>query len=562
MLPPLYHVSMLTHLRIQGYAVIDDLTLTLSPGLNALTGETGAGKSIVAGALSLLLGERASSDVVRAGAVRAVVEGVFDVSTRSDLASRVESLGVSPEEGLLILKREVLAEGRNRSWINGSPATAGMVGALGSALVDLHGQHEHQTLLRAEQQRRILDAFGGLGESAQEVARLHAALAETREALAHSQARAREIRAQVDFLRFQLGEIEAAAPQEDEEERITEEARRLEHARELTEDAARLHDALYGGDDALSDRLGDARAVLDRLARLDPTLDDLAGALESAYHQVVETGRSLGRYAERVEQDPERLEVLRRRQEVLFRLKRKYGPTLADVIETGRRVRSELAELEGTEERTQELDARAASGLAALKAAAARLGAGRAKAARKLAESVRRVLPELGMPGARFEVELTKLPEPGAGGEESVAFLVSVNRGFEPRPLSRVASGGELSRVMLALKSILARVDEVPTLVFDEIDAGVGGVVAGGVAAKLREIAGHHQVLVITHLPQLASRAHAHLRVDKAQESGATVTRVTHLEGEERVREIARMLGGDPDSARSRDHARELLEVG
>jgi DNA repair protein RecN (Recombination protein N) len=553
--------AMLTHLRIQGYAVIDDLTLTLSPGLNALTGETGAGKSIVAGALSLLLGERASADVVRAGAARAVVEGAFDLSGRGDLVRRLEGMGVAADDGLLILRREVLAEGRNRSWINGSPATAGMVGALGSELVDLHGQHEHQTLLRAAEQRRILDAFGGLAEQVKEVERLHRGLEATREAVERRRARAREIHAQVDFLRFQVGEIDAAAPADGEEERIAEEARRLEHARELTEDAERLHEALYGGEDALSDRLGEARAVLDRLTRLDPSLGDLAGGLETAYHQVVEVGRSLGRYAEHVEQDPGRLEALRRRQEVLFRLKRKYGPTLADVVETGRRVRAELAELEGAEEHIGELEARLAAERTTLHAAARRLGAGRAKAAGELAGAVRRVLPELGMPGARFEVELTSLPEPGAGGAESVAFLVAVNAGFEPRPLAKVASGGELSRVMLALKSILARVDEVPTLVFDEIDAGVGGVVAAGVAAKLREIAGHHQVLVITHLPQLASSAHAHLRVEKAELSGATITRVTHLEGEERVREIARMLGGDPDSVRSRDHARELLEA-
>jgi DNA repair protein RecN (Recombination protein N) len=552
---------MLTHLRIQGYAVIDDLTLTLSPGLNALTGETGAGKSIVVGALSLLLGERASSEVVRSGAGRAVIEGVFDVGGHPALLGQLDVFGLTPEDGVLILRREVLAEGRNRSWINGSPATASMVGALGSMLVDLHGQHEHQTLLRGDEQRHILDAFGGLPEQADQVARLHAALARTQGALASSEARAREIHAHADFLRFQLEEIEGAAPEEDEEDRLADESRRLEHARELTEDAARLHDALYGGEDALSDRLTEARSVLERLARLDPSLAELAGALENAYHQTVEVGRSLGRYAEHVDQDPERLDTVRRRQELLFRLKRKYGPTLLDVIETGRRVRSELAELESAEERTHELQQRVAEEQGALAAAAARLSAGRAKAALRLADAVRRVLPELGMPGAKFDVELSRLAEPGAGGSESVAFLVSVNPGFEPRPLSRVASGGELSRVMLALKSILARVDRVPTLVFDEIDAGVGGVVAGGVAAKLRAIAEHHQVLVITHLPQVASRAHSHLRVEKALVSGSTVTRVTHLDGEERVREIARMLGGDPDSARSRDHARELLEV-
>jgi DNA repair protein RecN (Recombination protein N) len=553
---------MLTHLRIQGYPVIDDLTVALSPGLNALTGETGAGKSIVAGALSLLLGERASSDVVRTGAARAVVEGVFDVTGRADLLGRLDDLGVSADEGLLILRREVQAEGRSRSWINGSPATASMVGVLGSALVDLHGQHEHQSLLQADDQRRILDAFGGLSEQASEVRRLHQSLTATRKELEQREARAREIQAQVDFLTFQLGEIDGAELEPDEEQRTQGEAKRLEHARELGDEAARLHDALYGGEDALSDRLSDVRGVLDRLVRLDPSLAEQAVVLENAYHQIVEAGRSLGLYAQGVEHDPERLEQLRQRQQLIFRLKRKYGPTLADVIETGRRVRAELSELASAESRIEDLGMRSASEREALTAASARLTSGRKRAARQLGGQVRAVLPELGMPGAVFDVQLSPLAEPGPGGAETVVFLVSVNPGFEPRPLPKVASGGELSRVMLALKSILAREDQVPTLVFDEIDAGVGGVVATGVAAKLREIADHHQVLVITHLPQLASRAHAHLRVDKAQESGATVTRVTALDGEERVREIARMLGGDPDSARSRDHARELLEVG
>jgi DNA repair protein RecN (Recombination protein N) len=553
---------MLTCLHIQGYAVIDDLTLDLAPGLNALTGETGAGKSIVAEALSLLLGERASSEVVRAGAGRAVVEGVFDVSGRPDLLSSLDALGFQPDEGLVILKREVQAEGRNRSWINGSPATAGMVGELGSALVDLHGQHEHQTLLRAGEQRRILDAFGGLTQAAEEVRRLHHGLVRTREALESRRTRAREIEAQADFLRFQLSEIDGAALEEAEDERLGAESRRLEHARELMEEGAAAHEALYAGEGAIADRLAELRAVLERLARLDPTLGDPAAVLEEAYHQVAEVGRRLGQYAESVDQDPERLEALRRRQDVIFRLKRKYGPTLDDVLATGRRVRSELDELEGAEEDAEALARQLEGERQALVEAAASLTSGRAEAADRLATAVRGVLPELGMPGARFEVQSSTLPEPGAGGAESIAFLVSVNPGFEPRPLGRIASGGELSRVMLALKSILARVDRVPTLVFDEIDAGVGGAVAGGVAAKLREIAEHHQVLVITHLPQLASRAHAHLRVDKEEEAGLTVTRVTLLHGEERVREIARMLGGDPESARSRDHARELLEVG
>jgi DNA repair protein RecN (Recombination protein N) len=552
---------MLLELRIQGYAVIDDLTVALGPGLNALTGETGAGKSIVAGALALLLGERASSELVRQGAQRAVVEAVFDATERPEALERLEAMGIAHEEGVLVLRREVQAAGRNRAWINGSLATAGMVAELGAALVDLHGQHEHQALLRSEEQRRILDAFAGQSEVAAEARRLHMTLVKIREDLATRDARSRELAAQSDFLRFQLGEIEAANLEAEEEEALEAESRRLEHARELTDGASRLHESLYGGEDALSDRLSDVRAALEKLSRVDPSLGDSVKGLEEAYHLLVDVGRRLGEYAEGIELDPARLEELRRRQDLIFRLKRKYGLSLREVLDTAARIRTQLSELESAALDLKDLQGRLDSTRASLQACAATLSEGRRGAAERLGREVESKLPALGMEGARFEVQLSPLPEPGAGGAESVVFLVSVNAGFEPRPLARVSSGGELSRVMLALKSILARVDRVPTLVFDEIDAGVGGGVASAVAAELRAVAEHHQVMVITHLPQIASRAHAHLRVDKALEAGVSTARVATLQGEERVREIARMLGGDPDSQRSRDHARELLQL-
>ena len=553
---------MLIELGIRNYAVIDDLTLKLGPGLNALTGETGAGKSIVVGALSLLLGERASSEVVRAGSDRAVIEGVFDVRERPALLERLDALGIEAEDGLLILKREVQAEGRNRAWVNGSPATATVVGELGGALVDLHGQHEHQTLLRSEEQRGILDAFAGAEEVAAEVAGLHARLRELREEREAREARHRELEARADFLRFQLGEIEDAALEEGEEEALREEGDRLEHAQELARGADRAHEALYAGEDAVGDRIAAVRELLARLARFDGSLEAQKELLDEAYHQVVEVGRSLGDYASAVEHDPRRLERIRERQDLVFRLKRKYGPELEDVLETGRRVREELAELEGAERDLSELDDEIGRVRGRLEKTAAELSEARIGASARLQDAVETLLPELGMQGGVFRVRLDPREEPGRGGAESVTFLVSLNPGFEPRPLSKVASGGELSRVMLALKSILARVDRVPTLVFDEVDAGIGGVVATGVAAKLAEVARDHQVFVITHLPQLASRARGHLRVEKAERDGLAATTVVDLEGEERVLEIARMLGGDPDSTRSREHARELLQAG
>ena len=553
---------MLTHLRVRDYAVLDDVSVELGAGLSALSGETGAGKSILVGALSLLLGERATAEVVRAGAERAVVEGEFDVQSRPDLIARLDQLGVQPEDGVIILKREVAAEGRNRAWVNGSPATAALLGELGSVLVDLHGQHEHQTLLKSEEQRRILDGFAGASHLAREVAEAQAERVRLLGRLEQAEARRRELEARADFLRFQGDEIADARLGPEEDRALDEEARRLDHAAELAGETGALHERLYAGEGAVSDRIAQARDTLERLGRVDPALEEVARLLEGAYQSVAEAGRRLGGYAEGVEHDPGRLDWIRRRLDQLFRLKRKYGPELADVLETGRRVAAELEELEGAELDLGRLRAAAEEAAERLRERADALSRVRADAGARLEREVEALLPELGMLEGRFQLGLDPLPEPGAGGAETVELRVTLNAGFEPRALSRVASGGELSRVMLALKTVLAAVDRMPTLIFDEIDAGIGGTVASAVAAKLHAVSRAHQVLVVTHLPQLASRADAHLAVEKGTRGGLATTCVRRLVGEERVREIARMLSGDPESARSRDHARELLGVG
>lgn len=553
---------MLIEIRIRDYAVIDELRLELGPGLTVLTGETGAGKSIVVGALSLLLGERASADVVRDGAGRARVEAVFDVSSDPGVEELLRDSGVEAADGLLILAREVAAEGRNRAWVNGSPATAGLVGELGRRLVDLHGQHEHQALLRAEEQRWILDAYSGAAARAAEVRELHRAVRALREELETLEARRRDLEARADFLRFQWEEIRGLAPEAGEDRALEEELRRLEHGEELLRGAQEVAEGLYGGEDAVSDRLALMRDGLRGLTRVDGTLEGDAALLDEAFHQVVEVGRRLERYAASVELDPARLEEVRVRLDRLFRLKRKYGPELEDVLATAVSLRRELDQLEGAGVDRTHLETRLGETRTRLEAAAARLSELRTEGASRLAGEVEAVLPDLGMKGARVTIHLEPLPQIGAGGAEEVEFRVSLNAGFEPRPLARIASGGELSRVMLALKSILARVDRVPTLVFDEVDAGVGGEAAVGLAGKLREVSGHHQVLVITHLAQVASRGHRHLRVEKVSREGAAATALRVLDGEERVVEVARMLGGDPESPTSREHARELLAAG
>ncbi|HUH13029.1 MAG TPA: DNA repair protein RecN [Longimicrobiales bacterium] len=549
---------MLLELRIQNLAVIEHVSIRLERGLNVLTGETGAGKSIIVGALSLLLGERASAELVRPGAERALVEGVFDVAGAEDVLALLSEQGIAAEDGLLILRREVAAEGRNRAWVNGSPATASTVGALGRRLVDLHGQHEHQTLLRGDEQRAILDAFAGAEGSVAEVAAAHARLRRATAELEGLEARRREAEAHADLLRFQAEEIEAARLEPDEEEELTAEAHRLEHAEELAGLADTLHQALYADEEAIAARLDGLRRTLDQLLRIDPDVGDAREMLESAFHNVEEVGRLMGDYASGVEHDPGRLAEVRRRQDLLFRLKRKYGESVEGVIEAGARARRELDLVDRAAFERRALEKEETEARGQLEEAAGQLTRLRTKASKHLEKEVTAVLPHLGLAGGRFEVSLAQHPVPTAAGAEGVEFHVSLNVGFEPRPLARVASGGELSRVMLALKSVLAAVDRVPSLVFDEIDAGVGGQVAHQVAGRLGEVAVAHQVFAITHLPQIAARADHHVRVEKGEREGTTLTRLTSLEGDERVREIARMLG-DPDGAASVEHARELL---
>ncbi len=552
---------MLLELRVENFAVIDRITLRLEPGLNVLTGETGAGKSLVVGALSLLLGERASADLVRPGAERAVVEGVFDIGGDEEAIALLAEQGIDAEDGLLILRREVALRGRNRAWVNGAAATAGLVGSLGGMLVDLHGQHEHQTLLKPADQRAMLDAFASATPQAEEAAAAHAEWRRLERQLVELDRRRQEVEQRSDFLRFQLREIEAADLSEGEEDRLEEEARRLEHAEELARIANELHVLLYSGEEALAAGVSAAMQELDRLLRIDASEAATRELLESAYYALEEAGRRLGAYGAGIEHEPRRLQQLRQRQDVLFRLFRKYGEGSAAVLEVGARVRAELDLVQGGALSRRELEREVASARARLEAAAAELTRLRSAAAERLKHEVEAVLPELGLRDGRFEVELEHLDEIASTGAESVEYRVSLNRGFEPRPLARVASGGELSRVMLALKTILARLDRVPSLVFDEIDAGIGGRTAHRVAAKLKEVAGSHQVFAITHLPQIAARADLHLLVEKVERDGAVATRVSALTGEERLVELVRMLGGDPDSAASLRHARELLGV-
>ncbi|MDE3171670.1 MAG: DNA repair protein RecN [Gemmatimonadota bacterium] len=550
---------MLIELRIRNFAIIESLTLPLAPGFNVLSGETGAGKSIIVGALGLLLGERASADLIRTGQERATVEGVFDVSDRPALRAVLDEHGLEAEDSLIVLKREVAA-GRARAWANGSSVTAAVLAQIGRQLVDLHGQHEAQSLLDPESQRAILDAFGDAAADAASVRDTFHAVSDIRREIADLDTRARDAQRRADYLRHVAKEIEEARLTEGEDARLEEEANRLENADELRALAGEALAHLSAEEQGALTRLGALERVLHQLQRLDPSLAGLQESYDAAYYALDAMARELERYQGDVDLDPQRLAQVRARRELLFDLVKKYGPALADVMQQGREARRELDLVDSSGLELRTLRERLEAGEQALGKAAAALTKRRKAAGARLARAVDEVLPDLGMPDGHLEVALRPRGEVGAEGAEDVEFLVSLNVGHDARPLARVASGGELSRVMLALKTILARLDHVPTLVFDEVDAGIGGTVGLQVSDTMRRVAASHQVFAITHLPQIAARAHHHIRVSKDAAGGVTTAGIAVLEGEARVVEIARMLGGDPDSAVSRAHARELLK--
>jgi DNA repair protein RecN (Recombination protein N) len=550
---------MLTELRIRNFAIIESLTLPLARGFNVLSGETGAGKSIIVGALGLLLGERASADLIRTGADRATVEGVFDVADHPEIATLLDERGIDAEESLVVLKREIVA-GRARAWVNGTTVSAAILAEVGHMLVNLHGQHEAQTLLDGEAQRRILDAFAGSTEHAASVRDAHTELADARRNIADLRRRRSDAEKRADYLRHVVQEIEGAKLVDGEDARLEDEARRLENAEELRELATGISSAIEGDDDTLLLRLATVERSLSSIQRIDPTLAKLQELYDSAYYNLEALARELSEYEASVELDPSRLEEVRRRRDLLFKLTKKYGATLADVLDQGRSARAELDLVDSADLDLRMLEEKERAAQSALDERATALTAIRTAAADRLSRAVDEVLPDLGMNDGHFHVAIIPLRETGPDGAESVEFRVSLNIGHEERPLARVASGGELSRVMLALKTILARLDRVPTLIFDEVDAGIGGRVGLQVGETMRRVASYHQVFAITHLPQIAARGHHHILVSKGARGGVTTADVTVLDGDARIAEIARMLGGDPESEVSRAHAHELLE--
>ena len=553
---------MLVELRIRNVAVIDTVVLPLAGGLNVLTGETGAGKSLIVGALGMLLGERAATDRVRSGADKATVEGVFEPRSMPALRAMLDERGIDTDEETLVLKREIGSNGRSRAWINGSPVTAAVLAEVGARLVSVLGQHDSRQLVDAEHQRDVLDAYIGALDIRARVAEAFAQLGALRSRERELELRRQDAAKRADYLRFVAREIDEANPVVGEDETLDGEIRRLSHAEELQTLAAQAAAAISGDERAALTRLASVRRALVSLERIDPDTGRWQAGFDAAVYALDELVRELETYAESIEADPSRLRTLERRRDQLLTLMRKHGPTLHEVIASGAQARTELDLVDGgTLDLAAIADARAAAE-GALVEAAAELTHRRQSGAQQLARAVTELLPELGMPEGRLQVALTPVEHIGAFGAEQVTFVAALNAGGEARPLGRLASGGELARVMLALSTVLARLQQVPTLVFDEVDAGVGGAVAWQVGALMRRVAKHHQVLAISHLAQIAARAHHHVVVRKSAIGTVTTADTTVVRDEPRVIEIARMLGGDADREVSRAHARELLARG
>ncbi len=552
---------MLIELRIRNVAIIDNVTLAIAPGFNVLTGETGAGKSIIVGALGLLLGERGHTDVIRSGEERASVEGVFEVSDDASIPLLLEERGIEQDGTQVVLRREMMLSGRSRAWINGTNVTATQLAEIGRRLVDLHGQHESQALLQPEAQLRILDMYTGCTPLSERVQSAFADLQHTSEERQLLTEKRAEAERRSDYLRHVVREIEEAKPLPDEDLRIEDEVRRLAHVEDLRKHAVSMSDSLDGDEQAILRQLAAVRRSLTAAERMDPVLSRLGEIVDGAMDGLLEMARELRDYEASLDADPERLSRLERRRDALYRLTSKYGGSVHSVLEALRMSRVELDLVDSATLDLRTLAAREKELGDALQGLAADLSEQRRRGAANISRDVSVMLPDLGMVDGRFEVALIPLPAVGASGAESAEFRVTLNLGHEARPLARVASGGELSRVMLALKSVLAQLDRTPTLVFDEVDTGIGGRVALQVGDAMRRLASHHQVLAITHLAQIAARAHRHVVVSKDAMGGVTTAGIATVEGEPRVAEISRMLGGDPASETSRAHARELLQT-
>ncbi|MDA0710454.1 MAG: DNA repair protein RecN [bacterium] len=562
---------MLSRLHVMNYALIDDLEIEFSNGLNIITGETGAGKSILVGALGLILGTRASAEVIRTGEEKCIVEAIFTLHSAHPCLSPLEEMGIDTDGGTLILRREVLAEGRSRCFVNGLAIPVRALHDLGRMLVDLHGQHDHQSLLNADQHLDFLDGSGDLTGMRRQVEALYGSLVALQKGKVEKEAVAHRQRERRELLEYQVEEIDSAAIKPGEDDALDQERSVLSNAERLTEIALHLESILYEGEDSIADGFGKAGQLMDEAARLDKTLAPRGEELDGLRYGVEELARSLSDYAQGIEHNPERLAEVNDRLEVLTRLRKKYGGDLDSVLSYQQGAQKELALTDELDAALRELEIEIDRVLAEFTTHCIALSRARQKVGKKLAKQICGILGELGMPDVQFEVRLAQnksekgfvsldgeLVEASARGIDHGEFFLSTNPGEVPRALVKVASGGEISRIMLAMKTALVHTDSVQVLIF-EIDIGISGRIAEVVGKKLKALSESYQTISITHLPQIAKMAEKHFSVRKETQNRRTVTRVVPLDREARAEELAKMMGGEEISELTRQHAREML---
>ena len=541
--------AVLTLLRIKNLALVETLEWQIGPGFVAITGETGAGKSIIIGALQLLLGERADKSLIRTGADLCTVEAVFSGGDLQKLNPQLAEAGIEPCEDDLILKRTISSAGTNRQFINGSPTTLSVLKNLGDDLVDLHGPHDHQSLLSPATQLRLLDSFARAEQQLEEYRKHHRQLQTllTEHAALNTAETARE--QELDLLRHQVIEIESAKLIAGEEEEIEKRYKLVSNSKRVVELASAIANKLSDADDSVLSQLAETQRLLRELEKIDGAIAQFSSTHASAVVELSEIAHTLSAYAEKLDLDPEQLAALEQRVSLFETLKRKYGGSIADVIAFGERASERMRKIEGRDAELERLAKDIESVRAQMNRAGEVLSKSRRKNAPKLSENIRRNLRDLGFRQSEFEAKLTALEEPRPSGFESVELLFSPNPGEPLKPLRSIASSGEISRLMLAIKSALAAHDAIPLLVFDEIDTNVGGEIAHAVGAKMQTLGQDHQVICITHLAQVAANASSHFVVTKDVTRGRTFSNLHEVTGKARQEEIARMLGGKSDSA-------------
>jgi len=560
---------MLLNLKIRDFAIIDAVEFELEAGFTVVTGETGAGKSILVNALTLVLGGRARADLIRAGAQTAEVEALFDISDQPVVRARLEQRElVGDDANALLVRRVIGPKGKAKVIVNNRLATVATLGEIVRGLVDISGQHEQQSLLVVENHIEILDAFGGHDQLHAAYREAHDELRRTVRERASLKRSEEEALQRADYLRFQVDEIDRLAPEEGEDDRLAAERARLAHADRLQRGAATAESLLYGEDGSAFDKLAKATAEVEALGHIDAELTGIAQSLDSARREVEESARQLQIYLTRLEADPARLETVDDRLAELRRLTRKHGGSLAEVLARHAGLREELSHLDNADARLAELDAEISRLDGRALSSAEALSRARKKAAKKLGRVVEAEVIDMNLEGARFSAALegaapegrpVRAVDLGANGLDDVEFLWSANQGEPLRPLARIVSGGELSRLMLAVKRVLAARDLVSLYVFDEVDTGLGGSAADAIGRKIQAVASAHQAIAITHLAPIAACAHHHVCVRKEVAEGRTVSVVTAIDGSERAEEIARMIDGANITRATRQAAREML---